>query len=107
MKEILLWSRAAAKKGNYKAPNIGSEDLLKLWESQNNTCAACLGLFNDIFSARLDHNHQTGEARGFIHDHCNVVEGRTLKMSDDEFGNLINFIRKIRDKNRGAYHGNE
>ena len=102
MSHLLVSARGAAKKGRYKHPIIEPKELLYMWQMQSNKCAACLGPFKDIFAARLDHNHETGEVRGFIHDHCNIVEGRTLKMSDKEFKNLIDFINKIRGQRNNS-----
>lgn len=77
--------------------------MLEIWDSQNGICAACKGsvkLFgtyqNRGNNAHFDHNHETGEARGFIHSRCNLMEGQLSKMTQEEFSNFIAWFHATR-----------
>jgi hypothetical protein len=102
MTNIFYKQKNEAKKKGYKPPDTTPEKMLETWVAQDGKCIACLSPLN-LFSLSLnaatnacyDHNHETGEPRGFIHNRCNIVEGRLLKMSDEEFENYITWVSKI------------
>lgn len=71
-----------------------------LFDGQGGKCGLChksLGRFGEKGEARLDHDHVTGEARGWLCETCNFMEGLELhgwgsiglsmiaKMSEREF----------------------
>ena len=62
---------------------------------QNNCCALCGEPFTKTPS--LDHNHDTGEARGLLHKYCNTYVGAFEKI--DSLDKLL--IVKYLTKNKG------
>src|SRR5258708_15576558 len=49
-------------------------DLYRLWlQQQNNQCGVCAQLFTE--TPHLDHNHKTGDPRGFVCRDCNILLG--------------------------------
>jgi hypothetical protein len=74
MRRILTQAKTHAKNGGYVATNSTPENLLKQWKSQKGKCVACRSKMK-LKEAIYDHNHETGEPRGFIHPICNLVEG--------------------------------
>jgi len=53
--------------------------LIGLLRSQGHKCALCSCMFNSVFELQLDHNHNTGKARGFLCGRCNTMEGVVAK----------------------------
>jgi hypothetical protein len=96
--------KSQAKNRNQLAPTATPEQMVEMWLAQDGKCAACkepLVLINAESSGKsacFDHNHETGEPRGFIHQGCNKVEGIVLPMADEAFENLITWLRAIRVK---------
>jgi hypothetical protein len=68
-----------SKKSGYAPPNVSPERMTEMWPLQKDLCAAC-GEPIELLKSDFDHNHDTGEPRGFIHHSCNVVEGNTKRM---------------------------
>jgi len=98
MKVALCARRRSAVLGCYKPPDTTPERMVQEWTSQRGKCAACGGGINlqvrGRSCAHYDHNHETGEPRGFIHRHCNFSEGFFTCLSDDEFKTYIRWIVK-------------
>lgn len=90
------WNVDSSRRLGYKPPDTTPEQMLSEWLEQNGKCAACGGVLKDIFSSRYDHNHETGETRGYIHHHCNSAEGHIALMSSIEFESFVEFIRRIK-----------
>jgi len=69
------------------------------YELQKGLCALCgLPLPEKISSACADHNHETGQMRGLLHQACNFIVGvyETYKLSE---GSVINYLQKYRGEN--------
>jgi hypothetical protein len=84
-----------ARRDGATALSSSPEEMLKQWETQNGICVACnkpgLSLFHS--GAVYDHNHVTGEGRGFIHASCNRTEGYLNGLSEDEFLHFVKWMR--------------
>jgi hypothetical protein len=70
------------------------ETVSKLREFQDNACAICRRPFDDsnpTHKGHNDHDHETGKVRGLLCFHCNVIEGKLLKigLSPLEFGQRL------------------
>lgn len=105
-----LWGTARTNlKGrlpDYKIPNTTPEKMLEDWIAQEGKCAACGGKLPDLFDGLtntrrkvcFDHDHNTGEPRGFIHHYCNTAEGMITKMSDAERMNFMEWVTRIHNR---------
>ena len=71
-------------------------DLKQQWERQRNRCVACGG-FLAFEDSALDHNHLSGEVRGFVHSGCNSAEGFLKTLSDEEFEHWVRWMHRIRE----------
>jgi len=62
-----------------KKYGLSHEEWLKLWDSQEGSCAICSIPFanyqNDLNSVHTDHDHETGKIRGLLCRSCNVGIG--------------------------------
>lgn len=71
--------REQNKRSNYKQRlkryGLTEESYNALLESQNNMCAICLGPNTTKHGWHIDHNHITGETRGILCHHCNLMIG--------------------------------
>jgi hypothetical protein len=85
--KIASWRSAGIKDMTY-------ERYLQMLESQNNCCAICGG-HQDKFKRKLcvDHDHETGEARGLLCAACNGGIGK-LKDSIDLLEKAINYLKQ-------------
>ena len=54
-----------------KKYDLSHEGWLKIWENQNGKCAICGKPFLTLSQAFIDHNHETGKARGLLCVKCN------------------------------------
>jgi hypothetical protein len=102
MKLMLNQQRSPSGLRGRKPPTTTPEDMLAMWLAQNGNCAACgspLSLIQETYNGPrtscFDHNHETGEPRGFIHNHCNKAEGYLSKMTKQEFKNYIAWVSEI------------
>ena len=95
MRFLLSRQKDDAVRGGHKSPMVEPERMVHLWESQKGFCVACLGHL-DLLSSNFDHNHDTGEPRGFVHRWCNLAEGHINKMSEVEFSNFIQWSKTTR-----------
>lgn len=80
--------RAGCRTKGYIPIKNTPEEMLDQWKKQNGKCAACGG-FLDLLKASYDHDHDTGEGRGFVHRWCNHAEGFVRQMSNDEFDSFV------------------
>jgi hypothetical protein len=89
--------RSLAKSKGYSSPTITPDEMLKIWESQKGFCVACGGVLSLQGSngSCFDHNHETGEPRGFIHRDCNSIEGLFSKMSDEAVMNYLTWMKEV------------
>jgi hypothetical protein len=100
MRVILNRAMYVAKYAGYKSPTSTPEQMVSEWNKQDGECAACGGLFiNDSRKISYDHNHETGEPRGFVHGYCNTLEGLFTKMTQEELLTFIEWIKKIHNRN--------
>lgn len=98
MKRLLSNSNYRIKNElGYATINRTAEQLLSEWALQNGKCAACDAPL-DLYGASYDHNHETGEGRGFVHDWCNKIEGYMLRLGNQDFDNYIEWIKKIHNR---------
>lgn len=98
MRLIVGQQKNTAERRGYMPPRTTPEQMVIEWTTQNGRCAACFGPIS-LFGTRLDgngacydHNHETGEPRGFVHRHCNWAEGALVKMSDVERTNFLKWF---------------
>jgi hypothetical protein len=84
--KVAGWKNAGIKDMTY-------ERYLQMLESQKSCCAIC-GAHQDKFKRKLcvDHNHETGEARGLLCDACNGGIGR-LKDSTQMLEKAIKYLK--------------
>lgn len=74
-------SRASCARGYHiqRRYGISPEEALALLESQDNKCAICFKLSGNSITGRtnlhVDHNHATGQVRGFLCARCNLLVG--------------------------------
>lgn len=85
--KVASWKNAGIK-------NMTYDRYLQMLESQNNCCAIC-GSHQDNFKRQLcvDHNHETGKARGLLCDACNGGIGK-LKDSIELLEKAINYLKQ-------------
>lgn len=87
----LKGARASARRRGYKAPNITPKELVLAWESQFGRCAWTNEEL-EIGDAFLEHDHDTGEFRGFVKPSANSAEGYLNKLS---FEGRVNLFIKV------------
>lgn len=92
----LRGARHRAKQRSHEPPIISVEEAVKLYKSQAGKCAFCKRCVQEVSELSLEHNHRTGEVRGFVCNNCNLLEGILDKFSDEEFENFILRERGIR-----------
>ena len=89
-----------AEKKGYLPPDVSREEMVEMWHAQKGFCVACDKPLL-ILKAHFDHDHNTGESRGFVHPYCNKVEGQMKDMSEEAILKLAAYcidINKRRDK---------
>jgi len=86
-----------SKSHGHTPPRTTPDEMLKIWELQNGLCAACSGPMElrGINASCFDHDHKTGEPRGFIHKECNGIEGLFSKMSDERVEIYLSWMKRI------------
>jgi hypothetical protein len=89
-------SKSRDPRQGYAAFKSTPEQMLIEWENQQGLCAACK-LPLKILKAHYDHDHTTGEGRGFVHAQCNLAEGAISKMSNEAFENFVSWERRKRN----------
>jgi hypothetical protein len=98
MKVLFYAAKARDTRQGYQSPDTTPEKMLDSWFLQNGICPAC-GSSIDLLEAAFDHDHRTGEPRGFIHKRCNWAEGYIHTMSNSEFENFVTWERSKRGQN--------
>lgn len=103
MRWLITSSRRAAKSWGGEPIKTSPADMIRQWEEQKGNCKACAKPLMGLRRPDLrhithddtvyDHDHDTGEGRGFIHSYCNLAEGYTKKMTDEEFLNFVRYFR--------------
>jgi recombination endonuclease VII len=96
LKNLLRSGKVNARRKHYTAPQITPDELVALWISQEGKCAAC-GCHIELLSVRgcaLDHNHWTGEVRGFLCHSCNWAEGLLKDYSEEQFQRFCEYRRR-------------
>lgn len=70
---LLCNARRDAEKGGFTPPQISPEQAARLWQTQANICAISGEQFENTNNdkAVLDHDHESGKARGFIRQRFN------------------------------------
>ena len=71
---------------------LSHQDWLKMWEEQDGRCIICGMAFATPTNAQVDHDHNTGEIRGLLCNHCNFAIG--LFNDNPEF--MIRAIKYLR-----------
>jgi Recombination endonuclease VII len=91
---LRFWS----KSHGYMPPQTTPDEMLRIWKEQKGFCAACGGEMNLLGSNAgcFDHDHETGEPRGFIHKRCNDIEGLVSRLSDEQVHSYLSWINNIR-----------
>jgi hypothetical protein len=102
MRNLMNSQKQQAQRNGHKPPLVTAEQMSSMWVSQNGLCAACGGQLS-LLGAAFDHNHETGEPRGFLHQYCNIAEGCTTRMTEEEFRKFVEFIGSIKMKHDKAY----
>lgn len=54
---------------------ISERDQMLLWNAQGGFCACCEGVMPSEYKAQLDHDHATGQVRGYLCLPCNIRVG--------------------------------
>lgn len=68
--KIIARNRVNFIKAKY---NLTPEQVQKMYDDQKGLCAMCFKPLGR--SPAIDHNHQTGKARGLLHQNCNAAIG--------------------------------
>lgn len=87
----------ASKAKKYEPPRITPEKAVGLWVLQNGCCASCgtgISLEKSKFGSNLDHDHVTGEVRGFVCHPCNIAEGLLKNFSEERFDRFCAYRQK-------------
>lgn len=109
IKNIVWRANSHARSRSYAGISATPEDLLSLWNSQNNSCAACGRSlsFATGKGCNLDHDHDTGLVRGFVCRKCNLAEGLLKDYSDEQFSNFVKYRSTHEERKRegaGSVH---
>jgi hypothetical protein len=76
---------------------IEAEDVEQIVESQNNSCAICLKVFESRNDRRIDHCHITGKVRGILCHKCNSALGY-FGEDTKNLSRAIVYLEKSREK---------
>ena len=86
---LLSKAKISARDRKYEPPNITAEELVIAWErqggSRNDLLKVAKCAWTDrlvtLYEATVEHNHETGEFRGFVCDDANKAEGKWNHMN--------------------------
>lgn len=102
-KLVTMWWNSL--RGGYHTPVGAAKDVQDLWEQSNGKCEICgVPRAECSYELCLDHDHTTGELRGFICRHCNYGLGN-FKDSPEilreaaDYLELAQLIHQERDPN--------
>ena len=93
-KRLLNHHRSDLRKKGVALPNITPEELVEMWNKQAGRCAVTgrpITLLGR--NTNLDHNHETGEVRGFVLHGVNAAEGRIKDFTREEWMGIYDFYR--------------
>jgi hypothetical protein len=94
MKILIKNSNVNAKRENGYIPlKTTPEMLVAEWECQKGRCIAC-DLPLELLEAHYDHDHDSGEGRGFIHPSCNMIEGILGSLPKNNRERLLNWVKE-------------
>ena len=89
-RQSLKQSKAKAKRDGYKACSATEQ---QIQEAFNGSCHCCGALEQNMNrKLAMDHNHETGEFRGWLCNRCN----RALGLLDDKEQGVVNLLSYIR-----------
>jgi hypothetical protein len=88
---LLATAKRVAKQNKYKSPDATADELEILWKRQGGLCAFCEAPLNlaKTNTIHLEHNHETGQVRGFVHAACNFIEGQVKNFTPQRLKQLI------------------
>lgn len=91
---LLSSARSDSRRGGYAPPFASPEDIVEIWNRQEGRCAIT-GRPLDLLGrgTHLDHDHETGEVRGFVLHDVNVIEGRLKDFTRKEWIAIYDFYR--------------
>lgn len=93
MKQRLRHSRCVSKRTGYASVVATYEDLVRVYNKQSGCCLLCGAFGGDKGQfLHLDHDHKTGNFRGFLCSSCNRGIGY-LKDDPDLLERAAKFIR--------------
>jgi hypothetical protein len=92
MRVLIKNSKTNAARDKSEPAHVTPQRLVAEWESQKGLCAACR-LPLSLLDAQYDHDHETGEGRGFLHVSCNMIEGLLGKIPPTNRGYLLNWMK--------------
>jgi hypothetical protein len=93
---ILASTRASAKKRGYAAVTTPRAEIVTFaerWIEQGRQCCLCRKAIPEGEEV-LDHDHQTGRFRGFLHRLCNMVVGVADAVGDSLVEALADYLRR-------------
>lgn len=80
MRHLVQLSKMNARKGGFLPVAATPEELVTAWQAQQGHCAWS-GRTITLLQSKVEHNHITGEFRGFVHSSLNLAEGLLSKLS--------------------------
>jgi Recombination endonuclease VII len=76
-----------------KTYGVPRNEIESMLASQQNKCAVCPVVFNQLGEARVDHCHRTGVIRGLLCHNCNVALGH-MRDDPDLIQNLLVYLEE-------------
>lgn len=92
-----LMGRKYERRRKLKRYGLTEQAYRDLLQKQNNLCAICFSSRSSKRDWHVDHNHETGEIRGVLCHHCNLMLGN----AKDRTPTLLSAIFYLR-KNNGT-----
>jgi hypothetical protein len=91
--------RAMREKARYRVFGLSPEEQRTMLAAQNDRCACCGDVLNHWRKTHLDHDHVTGEIRGFTCNYCNVAAAM-VKDDPDRARKLAAYLERHAPKLR-------